>query len=340
MAAQRIDRGRFHRHRRRLGGLHGRGAAERGPGDPGAAARSRRRGQNRWIHIPLGFGKTFADPSVNWCYETEPDAGAADRKVFWPRGKVLGGSSSINGMVYIRGQAEDFDHWRQLGNTGWSFDDVLPYFKRAEDQVRGGDEFHGTRRAALRVRCREAPDRRSLHRQRDGARLSAQRRFQRRQPGRRRLSPDDDAQRQALLDRGRLSAPGDAAGPICSVVTNALTEKIVVRGRRAVGVTYRQDGADPHRARGERDHPVRRRDQLAATAAAVRHRPGGASGRARDRGGAGSARRRAEPAGPLLGADQVQRRAAGHGQRRDAEQSQEAQGRIAILHVQEPARWR
>jgi choline dehydrogenase len=99
---------------------------------------------NRWIHIPLGFGKTFADPSVNWCYETEPDPGAADRRVYWPRGKVLGGSSSINGMVYIRGQAEDFDHWRQLGNTGWSFEDVLPYFKRAEHQTRGGDEFHGT----------------------------------------------------------------------------------------------------------------------------------------------------------------------------------------------------
>jgi len=100
--------------------------------------------KNRWIHIPLGFGKTFADPSVNWCYETEPDPGAADRRVFWPRGKVLGGSSSINGMVYIRGQAEDFDHWRQLGNTGWSFDDVLPYFKRSEHQVRGADGFHGS----------------------------------------------------------------------------------------------------------------------------------------------------------------------------------------------------
>src|SRR6266480_3471026 len=98
---------------------------------------------NRWIHIPLGFGKTFADPSVNWCYETEPDPGAGDRRVYWPRGKVLGGSSSINGMVYIRGQAEDFNHWRQLGNAGWSFDDVLPYFRRAEDQQRGADELHG-----------------------------------------------------------------------------------------------------------------------------------------------------------------------------------------------------
>jgi choline dehydrogenase len=99
---------------------------------------------HRWIHIPLGYGKTFADPNVNWCYEAEADAGAGGRKIFWPRGKVLGGSSSINGMVYIRGQHEDFDLWRQLGNTGWSSSDVLPYFKRAEHQVRGPDEFHAT----------------------------------------------------------------------------------------------------------------------------------------------------------------------------------------------------
>ncbi len=100
--------------------------------------------KNMWIHIPLGFGKTFADPRVNWCYETEPDPGAGGRKIFWPRGKVLGGSSSINGMVYIRGQHEDFDHWRQLGNPGWASTDVLPYFRRAEDQTRGEDEFHAT----------------------------------------------------------------------------------------------------------------------------------------------------------------------------------------------------
>jgi choline dehydrogenase len=99
---------------------------------------------NPWIHIPLGFGKNFANAAVNWCYETEADASIGGRKIFWPRGKVLGGSSSINGMVYIRGQKEDFDHWRQLGNTGWSFDDCLPYFKRAEHQTRGRDDYHGT----------------------------------------------------------------------------------------------------------------------------------------------------------------------------------------------------
>lgn len=98
---------------------------------------------NMWIHVPLGFGKTFADPTVNWCFETEPDAGAAGRKIFWPRGRVLGGSSSINGMVYIRGQKEDFDHWRQLGNTGWSYEDCLPYFKMAFHQTRGADDYHG-----------------------------------------------------------------------------------------------------------------------------------------------------------------------------------------------------
>lgn len=96
-----------------------------------------------WIHVPLGYGRTITDPRVNWCYETEPEPNLNGRRVFWPRGKVLGGSSSINGLVYIRGQKEDFDQWRQLGNTGWSFDDVLPYFRCAEHQTRGESELHG-----------------------------------------------------------------------------------------------------------------------------------------------------------------------------------------------------
>jgi len=96
-----------------------------------------------WLHIPLGFGKLFSDRRFNWCYETEPQPGCHDRKVIVPRGRVLGGSSSINGLIYIRGQAEDFNVWRQLGNAGWSFDEVLPYFRKAEDNERGADEFHG-----------------------------------------------------------------------------------------------------------------------------------------------------------------------------------------------------
>ena len=98
---------------------------------------------NPWLHIPLGYGKLFTDTRYNWCYQTEPQPECHGRNVIAPRGKTLGGSSSINGLIYIRGQAEDFDHWRQLGNTGWSHEDVLPYFRKAEDNERGADAHHG-----------------------------------------------------------------------------------------------------------------------------------------------------------------------------------------------------
>ena len=92
---------------------------------------------NLWIHVPLGYGKLFKEKSVNWMYQTEPEPGLNGRQVFQPRGKVLGGSSSINGLLYVRGQHEDYDRWRQRGNAGWGYDDVLPYFKKAENQQRG-----------------------------------------------------------------------------------------------------------------------------------------------------------------------------------------------------------
>jgi choline dehydrogenase len=98
---------------------------------------------NLWIHVPLGYGKLFKDKTVNWMYQTEPEPGLDGRTVFQPRGKVLGGSSSINGLLYVRGQHEDYDRWRQHGNAGWGFADVLPYFKKAENQQRGADDFHG-----------------------------------------------------------------------------------------------------------------------------------------------------------------------------------------------------
>src|ERR1700682_1058926 len=98
---------------------------------------------NLWIHVPLGYGKLFKDKTVNWMYQTEPEPGLDGRTIFQPRGKVLGGSSSINGLLYVRGQHEDYDRWRQHGNSGWGFDDVLPYFKKAENQERGADDFHG-----------------------------------------------------------------------------------------------------------------------------------------------------------------------------------------------------
>ena len=98
---------------------------------------------NPWIHIPVGYFKTIHNPSVDWCYKTEPDPGLNGRSIEWPRGKVLGGSSSLNGLLYVRGQPQDYDRWRQMGNEGWSWDDVLPLFKRAECNERGADEFHG-----------------------------------------------------------------------------------------------------------------------------------------------------------------------------------------------------
>jgi choline dehydrogenase len=207
--------------------------------------------RNRWIHIPLGFGKTFADPSVNWCYETEPDPGAADRRVFWPRGKVLGGSSSINGMVYIRGQAEDFDHWRQLGNTGWSFDDVLPYFRRSEHQVRGADQFHGAggplcvSDVARHPICEafiEAALKAGFARNDDfnGA------------------SQDGVGYHQTTTRNGRRCST--AVGylrpamrrPNLRVITEALTEKILFDGNRAVGVNFRR-GGEVHTVRAVRE---------------------------------------------------------------------------------------
>ena len=87
---------------------------------------------HRWARIPIGYAKLLQDPSANWLYSSEPEAATNGRKIPVPRGKILGGSSAINGMAFVRGQAQDFDTWAQMGNQGWSYDDVLPFFKRIE----------------------------------------------------------------------------------------------------------------------------------------------------------------------------------------------------------------
>ncbi len=97
----------------------------------------------RWIHVPIGYAKTMFDPRYNWCFHTEPDPGMNDRKIYWPRGKTLGGSSSINGLIYVRGQRQDYDRWAAAGNAGWSYDEVLPYFKRLEHAPGGDPAYHG-----------------------------------------------------------------------------------------------------------------------------------------------------------------------------------------------------
>jgi choline dehydrogenase len=97
-----------------------------------------------WIHLPIGYGKTMWDTKINWCYYTEPEPNMNGRKIYWPRGKTLGGSSSINGLIYIRGQREDYDYWsNELGLKGWSYNECLPYFIKSERNQRGTSEFHG-----------------------------------------------------------------------------------------------------------------------------------------------------------------------------------------------------
>ncbi|RDD60731.1 GMC family oxidoreductase [Ferruginivarius sediminum] len=96
-----------------------------------------------WIKVPVGYLYTINNPRTDWCFKTEAETGLNGRALGYPRGRVLGGCSSINGMIYMRGQARDYDGWRQLGNVGWGWDDVLPYFKRHEDFAWGGDDSHG-----------------------------------------------------------------------------------------------------------------------------------------------------------------------------------------------------
>ncbi|HSR54647.1 MAG TPA: GMC family oxidoreductase N-terminal domain-containing protein, partial [Alphaproteobacteria bacterium] len=96
-----------------------------------------------WLHIPVGYLYAMNNPRADWMFRTEKDAGLNDRDLAYPRGKVIGGSSAINAMIYMRGQAADYDGWRQMGLKGWGWDDVLPVFKGHEDHFRGPGEYHG-----------------------------------------------------------------------------------------------------------------------------------------------------------------------------------------------------
>ena len=100
-----------------------------------------KRDRNPWIHVPLGFGKVVPNPNLNWGYQTEPEPGLNNRRITWPRGKVLGGSGSINGLVFLRGAPSDFDEWEKLGAKGWGYKDVLPYFKKSEHNESGTNQW-------------------------------------------------------------------------------------------------------------------------------------------------------------------------------------------------------
>jgi choline dehydrogenase len=207
--------------------------------------------RNPWIHIPLGYAKLFANPKVNWLYESEPEAELDNRRIIQPRGKVLGGSSSINGLIYIRGQAEDFDHWRQLGNVGWSWDDVLPYFKRAECQERGADAYHGGD-GPLPV-SNQAP-----HELCEAFVAAAQQVGIPRNDDFNGASQEGAGYFQTTARRGRRWSTAVAylrparKRPNLAVVTRALTRRILFEGRRAIGVAFAR-GAETLEARAGRE---------------------------------------------------------------------------------------
>ena len=191
-----------------------------------------------WLHIPLGYGKLFNDRRLNWCYATEPQAECYGREVIAPRGKVLGGTSSINGLVYIRGQADDFNNWRQLGNAGWAFDDVLPYFRKAEDNERGADALHGV---GGPLAVSNARDRHPLA---DAYIEAAQQCGYPRNNDFNGPTQEGAGYYQTTTRNGRRCSTAvgylkPARGRAnLAVISNALASRLLFEGRRAVGVEY------------------------------------------------------------------------------------------------------
>jgi choline dehydrogenase len=210
------------------------------------------RDSNPWIHIPLGYARLFSDPRINWMFESEPERELNNRTLYQPRGKVLGGTSSINGMIYMRGNHADFDEWRQRGCEGWDWESVLPYFKLSEDQERGADAFHGVggplrvsnqpRRWELAEAMLLACEQAGIPRNEDfnGPRQEGAGYYQTTTKNQRRWSTASAYLRPA---RGR---------PNLIVRTQAHATRILIENGRTVGVEYRaQDGLRTARARGE-----------------------------------------------------------------------------------------
>ena len=232
------------------------------------------RDSNPWIHIPLGYTKTFTNPRVNWMFESEPEKELNNRTLYQPRGKVLGGTSSINGMVYMRGTSTDYDGWRQRGCEGWDWDSVLPFFKKAEDQERGAGRV--PRRRAARCTCRTRCARRSATRWSqasieagipanndfNGARQEGVGYYQTTTANRRRWSSA-----RAYLGQARHRREPDDRD---RRARHPHPVRRRPRGRRRVP----HPGRAQERAGARRDRRLRRRLRLAAAAAAVRDRPG------------------------------------------------------------------
>jgi len=221
------------------------------------------RDRNPLIHIPAGYIKLLDHPALTWGFKAEPDPGVNGRAILYPRGRVLGGSSSINGMIYVRGQPEDFDHWAQLSNRGWSWDDVLPYFKKAEDWEGGADEFHGAGGPLLTSRTADKPPLcQKIIEAGTEIGLQYHEDVNRLPPG----SGDNIGWvQQTRRGRRRQSAARTYLRPAMkranlTVVTDALVRRIVFEGTRAIGIEY---------ARGSRVERVDATGEVILAAGAV-----------------------------------------------------------------------
>jgi choline dehydrogenase len=217
-----------------------------------------------WIHIPIGYLYTINNPRTDWCYQTESEPGLNGRSIGYARGKVLGGCSSINAMIYMRGQRSDYDHWAQLGNRGWGWDDVLPVFKRSEDYQHGADQFHGAG-GELRVEERRV-NWEILEAWRDAAEQCGIPKIDEFNRG----DNFGNAYFQVNQRRGVRCSASDAflrpalSRPNLAVLTNAHVQRLQIEhtddGKRATGVTVRIG------AQGERTLTARREVILAAGA--------------------------------------------------------------------------
>ena len=211
---------------------------------------------HRWawqLHMPAALAHPLANDRYNWFYRSEPEPHMDGRRMYCPRGRVLGGSSSINGMAYVRGHARDYDRWAQAGLAGWGYADVLPYFKRAETRADRRRRLSRRRRAAARLdrRLRQSPVP-GLHRCRGPGRLSVHRRHERLSPGRLRRDGHDHARGPALERCQRLSAPGACGGRTSRCARARCRCAVRFDGRRAVGVDYAH-GNDVRQAIAERE---------------------------------------------------------------------------------------
>ncbi len=207
------------------------------------------RDKDFWIHVPLGYGKLFARTDVNWAYQSEPEPALNGRRVFTPRGKVLGGSSSINGLVHIRGQREDYDGW---GVPGWGFDDLLPYFKKSEDHCRGASEWHGV---GGPIAVSDLPDR---HEMCDAFIASAMALGIPRNDDFNGATQEGTGYYQATARNGRRCStavgylrPAEKR-PNLRVEVEALATRVLFEGKRATGVAYEAGGVK-HEARAARE---------------------------------------------------------------------------------------